>query len=242
MTVSTLSHEANTVILRAHQCAEQRKHLNIDCPHLFWSLLTFSDAGREWIERCGGNPNFIEKLNGALGAWYESGDSTANPTAEYILVMRAAQAHASRSGMVEITPSHLLKAVLDIDSVLSAWLKDQGVGSAPVRMVAPTPVLNTLGRDLIQLARRGELPPITGREDEVRQLTEVLLRQGKNSALLLGLPGVGKTAVVERLAQDIAAGKAPRKLEHIRLIELNVGTLVAGTAYRGTLAACRREA
>ena len=63
----------------------------------------------------------------------------------------------------------------------------------------------------------------------------MLLRQGKNSALLLGLPGVGKTAVVERLAQDIAEGKVPRKLEHIRLIELNVGTLVAGTAYRGEL-------
>ncbi len=235
MAVITLSNEANAVILCAHEYAEQKKYLNIDSPHLFWSLLTFSNAGREWIECCGGHSDFIEKLTVAIERWYETGNGDAKPTAGYILVMRAAQDHASLSGAFEITPGHLLKAILETDSFLREWLKDQGVGSAPVSIVAPTPLLDELGRDLTRLARKGELSPIIGREDEVRQLTEILLRHGKNSALLLGLSGVGKTAVVERLAQDIAEGKVPPKLAGIRLIELNVGTLISGTSYRGEL-------
>lgn len=149
--------------------------------------------------------------------------------------MRAAQDNATTSGTSVITSSHLLKAVFETDSLLQDWLKEQGVHTLSVKIAAPTPLLDELGRDLTQAAKRSELPLVVGREEEVRQLTEILLRHGKNSALLLGLPGVGKTAVVERLAQDIAKGQVPSKLAAIRLVELNIGNFIAGTSYRGEL-------
>lgn len=235
MVVNRLSKQAETIIYHAHECAEQRRHTTLDCPHLFWSLLNFSDPGRDWLSLRADECALLADLSAALDRWYESGDSAPEPTAAYILAMRAAQEQAGASSSAEISPGHLLKAVLETDSFLPAWLKEQGIESLAVGVAAPTPLLDEFGRDLTRLARRGDLPTVIGRDEEVRQLIEILLRHGKNSALLLGLPGVGKTAVVERLAQDIAGGKAPLKLAAARLVELNIGALVSGSSYRGQL-------
>jgi len=97
-----------------------------------------------------------------------------------------------------------------------------------------TPTLDEQGRDLTALARRGELPPIVGREKEIRAVTKTLVRRLKANPLLLGDPGVGKTAVVEGVAQLLTTDDAPEKLQNLRIIELSMGSLVAGTKYRGT--------
>lgn len=235
MITATLSKELDAVIQQAHQYAERQQHVVLDSPHLFWALLKYSDAGCDWLGITDSNSDLIAKLEAAFGKWYVCGTDNPEPTATYIVAMRAAQESATASGTSVIAAGHLLKAVFEADSFLQAWLKEQGVRLLSVNIAAPTPLLDELGRDLTRAARRSELPPVVGREKEVRQLIEVLLRHGKNSALLLGLPGVGKTAVVERLAQNIAAGQVPSKLTNKRLIELNVSNFIAGTTYRGEL-------
>ncbi len=96
-----------------------------------------------------------------------------------------------------------------------------------------TPTLDHLGTDLTERARNGELDPVIGREKEIKRVMQVLCRRTKSNPVLIGDPGVGKTAVVEGLARQIAFGNVPEPLKDKRIVQLNMGTLVAGTKYRG---------
>ncbi len=104
-----------------------------------------------------------------------------------------------------------------------------------------TPTLDAQGRDLTALARAGELPLIVGREQEIHSVLKTLVRRLKANPLLLGEPGVGKTAVVEGVANVLASDDAPKRLANLRVIELSIGSLVAGTKYRGTFEERLRE-
>ncbi len=233
MTTISLAPEAQTVIDEAQRFAEEKHHSNLDGPHLFRAIIHHSDVGRDWLNDARADMSLLDILDSAMDKLYRQDAQETEPSPTYILTMRAAQDNATQSRIQQITPAHLLKAVLDTDDMLNEWLKEHGIRSVDVTIVSTTPLLDELGRDLTRLARKGELSSVIGREEETRQLVEVLLRQGKNNALLLGLPGVGKTAVVEQLAQKIAAVNVPAKLAKTRLVELNVSNLVAGTTYRG---------
>src|SRR5208282_4076447 len=93
--------------------------------------------------------------------------------------------------------------------------------------------LEKYARDLTELARRGKLDPVIGRDDEVRRVIQVLSRRTKNNPVLIGEPGVGKTAIVEGIAQRVVAGDVPESLKSKRLVQLDLGALVAGSKYRG---------
>ena len=96
-----------------------------------------------------------------------------------------------------------------------------------------TPLIDELGTDLTELARNLKLDPVIGREDEMRRVIQILCRRTKNNPVLIGEPGVGKTAIVEKFAQNIAGSKRTRINNFKRVITLDIGSLVAGTKYRG---------
>jgi len=101
------------------------------------------------------------------------------------------------------------------------------------RKKSKTPALDHFGRELTEMARRGELDPIIGRDQEIERVSQILSRRKKNNPVLIGEPGVGKTAIAEGLAQRIVAGQVPQTLENKRLVTLDMASLVAGTKYRG---------
>ncbi|GIU99311.1 MAG: chaperone protein ClpB [Actinomycetota bacterium] len=128
----------------------------------------------------------------------------------------------------------LREAGLDRDKVLAALAEVRG----RQRVTDQTPeekyqALERYGRDLTELARRGKLDPVIGRDEEIRRVIQVLSRRTKNNPVLIGEPGVGKTAIVEGLAQRIVAGDVPETLKDKRLVALDIGAMVAGAKYRG---------
>lgn len=136
-----------------------------------------------------------------------------------------------------LTPLAVLKQIQEI--------RENGTGTKRItssstdstdskrKVKVKTPTLDHLAVDLTERARNGELDPVIGREKEIKRVMQVLCRRTKSNPVLIGDPGVGKTAVVEGLAREIAAGLAPEPLREKRIVQLNMGTLVAGTKYRG---------
>ncbi|KXU36007.1 NDP-hexose 4-ketoreductase [Cephaloticoccus primus] len=119
------------------------------------------------------------------------------------------------------------------DDSMEPGLVAAGVGGGDDRRDVKTPALKAFGRDLTELARKGELDPVVGRAEEIRRVVQILCRRTKNNPVLIGEAGVGKTAIAEGLAQEIASGAVPDILAEKRVITLDLALMVAGTKYRG---------
>ncbi len=148
-----------------------------------------------------------------------------------------------------ISTEHLLLALISDSGQASKLLKEQGVNKNSVLQALKSvrgtqrvtdqnaedryQSLEKYGRDLTEMASKGKLDPVIGREEEVRRVMQVLARRTKNNPVLIGEPGVGKTAIVEGIANRIVSGDVPENLKSKRIIALDMGTLVAGTSFRG---------
>ena len=152
---------------------------------------------------------------------------------EHLLIGLMREGEGVPAGVLESLGVTLDKIRAETSRILSQNVQqEQGRGSRG-RSTSGTPTLDQLGVDLTKAAREGKLDPTVGREKEIQRVTQILSRRTKNNPVLVGEPGVGKTAIVEGLAQRIAGNDVPGTLQNKRLVTLDMGALVAGTKYRG---------
>ncbi|SEF50229.1 ATP-dependent Clp protease ATP-binding subunit ClpC [Thermomonospora echinospora] len=221
---------------------------DLDTDHLLWAA-AHHDATRHMLSRAGADP---EALAGQIESHSGHGPTRETPPMMTPSAKRAlldAYQISRAVGSSYIGPEHVLLALaVNPDSpagrmlreahVTPEALQEAAMGTRPAAAAAPrpatdTPTLDEYARDLTELAREGRIDPVIGRDDEIAQTIEVLSRRTKNNPVLIGDPGVGKTAVVEGLAQRVADGDVPELLFGKRLVQLDLAAVVAGTRYRG---------
>lgn len=204
----------------------------------------------------------IERFTGygTVDAQNQSADTYLPYSPKGKEILSFAGDEAKRLGALKIGTEHILLGLLREDDILAARilqnldlslsktrqmvLKKMGISEAAAKprqsarqtkrpASQGTPTLDGLARDLTQLARENKMDPVVGRDKEVRRLIQILARRTKNNPVLIGEPGVGKTAIAEGFAEKIVAGSVPSDMQHKRLMMLDMGSLVAGTKYRG---------
>ncbi len=251
MDLEKYTQKSQEAILSAKQLAQDYNHQSIEPVHLLAALVSQEEgvvpalvtkvagsvaALREEVEQ------ELEKRSKVYGGTAEVG--LARPAAE---VLSAAERYAKGMGDEYVSTEHILLGLTDNvegerlsqygltkDAILNALTSIRGTQRVTSQKPEDTyQALEKYGHDLTAMARQGKMDPVIGRDEEIRRVIQILSRRTKNNPALIGDPGVGKTAIVEGLAQRMIDGDVPESLKRKRLVQLDMGALVAGAKYRG---------
>ncbi|GIG01866.1 ATP-dependent chaperone ClpB [Catellatospora citrea] len=255
MDTQRLTTKSREVITEAAATAQQRGHATVETWHLLLTLLdTGGSTAAGLLRAVGANPADVRRAAARAVEQLPSarGSSVAEPSLsrELVNAINAAEQIARPIGDEYVSTEHLLAGLARVGGAVGKALKQAGateealVAAFPQirggdrRVTSPDPeqqyqALEKYGVDLTARARDGKVDPVIGRDAEIRRVIQVLSRRTKNNPVLIGEPGVGKTAIVEGLAQRIVAGDVPESLRDKKLVSLDLGAMVAGAQYRG---------
>jgi ATP-dependent Clp protease ATP-binding subunit ClpB len=251
MNLNNFTIKSQEAIQQAMQIAAQNSQQYIETGHLLKGILTVDENVTPYLfKKLNVNPQIISKTVDSIINSYprqHGGQPYLSNNANQVLIK--ANNYLSEFGDEYVTIEHLLLSLLSVKDSVSQMLKDSGISESELKKAIQDlrkgskvtshsaeetyNSLNKYAKNLNDLARKGKLDPVIGRDEEIRRVLEILSRRTKNNPILVGEPGVGKTAIAEGLAHRIINGDVPENLKSKQIFSLDMGALIAGAKYKG---------